>query len=169
MADSHIVYRGTDGHPICQPHAASANSHRGLSLSGRHITAPPPFAGESRWHRVRDAAQFYWDFSQIPTARQKRLELVDPSLRPLVKEINRRQGAGEDMHYSLHIYREVRWLLNFTSDIAATNARISALRQSLTQTEEQKRARDQQASDGSWGLGINAWYLRFYYSVDDVQ
>jgi hypothetical protein len=86
-----------------------------------------------------------------------------------VKEINRRQGAGEDMHYSLHIYREVRWLLNFTSDIAATNARISALRQSLTQTEEQKRARDQQASDGSWGLGIDAWYLRFYYSVDDVQ
>ena len=133
------------------------------------FTAPPPIAGESRWNRVRDAAQFYWDLSQIPTGRQKRLELVDPALRPLVKEINRRQAAGEDMHYSMHIYREVRWLLNFTSDIATTNARVSALRQSLTQTEEQKLAREQQSSDGSWGLGINAWYLRFYYSVDDVQ
>ena len=90
-------------------------------------------------------------------------------MRPLVKEINRRQAAGEDMHYSMHIYREVRWLLNFTSDIATTNARVSVLRQSLTQTEEQKLAREQQSSDGSWGLGINAWYLRFYYSVDDVQ
>ena len=86
-----------------------------------------------------------------------------------MKEINRRQAAGEDMHYSMHIYREVRWLLNFTSDIATTNARASVLRQSLTQTEEQKLAREQQSSDGSWGLGINAWYLRFYYSVDDVQ
>ncbi len=73
------------------------------------------------------------------------------------------------MHYSMHIYREVRWLLNFTSDIATTNARVSALRQSLTQTAEQKLAHEQQSSDGSWGLGINAWYLRFYYSVDDVQ
>jgi hypothetical protein len=54
------------------------------------LTAPSPSAGESPWHRVQDAAQFYWDFSQIPIARQKRLELVDPTLRPLVKEINRR-------------------------------------------------------------------------------
>lgn len=133
------------------------------------FTPPPPSAGESRWHRVRDGAQFYWDFSQIPIARQKRLELVNPTLRPLVKEINRRQAAGEDMHYSMHIYREVRWLLNFTSGIATTNARVSDLRQSLTQTEEQKLAREQQPSDGSWGLGIHAWYLRFYYSIDDVQ
>ena len=133
------------------------------------FTSPPPNAGESRWHRVQDAAQFYWDFSQIPTARNRRLELVDPTLRPLVKEINRRQAAGEDMHYSMHIYREVRWLLNFTSNLAATRARISDLRQSLTQMEEQKIAHEQQPSDGSWALGINAWYLRFYYSVDDVQ
>ena len=133
------------------------------------FTSPPLNAGESRWHRVQDAAQFYWDFSQIPTARNRRLELVDPTLRPLVKEINRRQAAGEDMHYSMHIYREVRWLLNFTSDTAATRARVSDLRQSLTQMEEQKTAHEQQPSDGSWALGINAWYLRFYYSVDDVQ
>jgi hypothetical protein len=133
------------------------------------FTAPPPIAGESRWHRVKDAAQFYWDFSQIPTARQKQLASVDLTLRPLVKEINRRQAAGEDMHYSMHIYREVRWLLNFTSDSATTNARVSALRQSLTQTDEQKLAREQQSSDGSWGLGLDAWYLRFYYSIDDIQ
>jgi len=133
------------------------------------FTAPPRGVGESRWHRIQDTVQFYWDFSQISTARQKRLELVDPTLRPLVKEINRRQAAGEDTHYSMHIYREVRWLLNFTSDMATTNARVSDLRHSLTQTEEQKLAHEQQPSDGSWGLGINEWYLRLYYSVDDLQ
>jgi len=133
------------------------------------FTAPPHGFGESRWHWVQEAAQFYWDFSQIPTARQKRLELVDPTLQPLVKEINRRQAAGEDTHYSMHIYREVRWLLNFTSDLATTNARVSDLRQSLTQTEDQKLAYEQQPSDGSWGMGINAWYLRLYYSVDYLQ
>lgn len=28
---------------------------------------------------------------------------------------------------------------------------------------------EQQSSDGSWGLGTNAWYLRLYHSVDKVK
>ncbi|MGA2076305.1 MAG: hypothetical protein ABSH52_22685 [Terriglobia bacterium] len=135
-----------------------------------HIfTPPPPTAGESRWHRLQDAVQFYWDFSEIPIARERRLRLLNPTLRPLVKELNRREAAGEDMHYSMHIYREIRWWLNFTPDIETTRAEISDLRQSLNQPEKQKLAGEQQASDGSWGLGINVWYLRLYYSVDDVN
>jgi hypothetical protein len=135
-----------------------------------HIfTPPPPVDGESQWHRLEDAVQFYWGFSEIPIARERRLRLLNPTLRPLVKEINRREAAGEDMHYSMHIYREIRWRLNFTPDIATTRAEISDLRQSLEQPEEQKLAGQQQASDGSWGLGINVWYLRLYYSVDDVK
>jgi hypothetical protein len=78
-------------------------------------------------------------------------------------------GKGENMHYSMHIYREVRWRLNFTPDTASTKARISDFRQSLAQPVEQKLAREQQASDGSWGLGIDAWYLKLYYSVDDAK
>jgi hypothetical protein len=118
----------------------------------RVFTSPPPISGESRWHRVWDTAQFYWDFSEIPVARQERLKMLDPTLRPLVKEINRRQAAGEDLHYSVHIYRETRWMLNFTPDIATTRARIADLRQSLSQPEKQKLAIQQQGSDGSWGL-----------------
>ena len=41
-------------------------------------------------------------------AREKRLKLLDPILQPIVKEINRHQAAGDDMRYSMHIYREVR-------------------------------------------------------------
>lgn len=59
-----------------------------------------------RWQRIRDATEFYWDFAEIPLARQQWLSLLNPALRPLVQEINRRQAAGEDMHYSMHIYRE---------------------------------------------------------------
>jgi len=69
----------------------------------------------------------------------------------------------------MHIYREIRWLLNFTPDVRPTRARISDLRQSLTQPIEQKLAGEQQASDGSWGLGIDAWYLKLYYSVDQIN
>ena len=134
-----------------------------------HIFTPPPLIdGGSRWHRLQDAVQFYWGFSGIPIARERRLRLLNPTLRPLVKEINRREAAGEDMRYSMHIYREIRWRLNFTPDIATTQARIFDLRQSLAQPEEQKLAAEQQALDGSWGLGINVWYLKLYYSVDDV-
>ena len=28
--------------------------------------------------------------------------------------VNRREAAGENMQYSMHIYREIRWRLNFT-------------------------------------------------------
>ncbi|MFZ0035394.1 MAG: hypothetical protein WAK60_10480, partial [Sedimentisphaerales bacterium] len=95
------------------------------------------------------------------------MKQFNPDFRPLVKEINRRQAAGEGMQYSMHIYREVRWRLNFTSDVETTRARIADLRQSLSQQAEQKLAAEQQASDGSWGLGFNVWYLKLYYSVEE--
>jgi hypothetical protein len=108
------------------------------SIYHAHIfTPPPPIPNESRWHGLLDSAQFYWDFSEIPFAREKRLKLLEPSLRPIVTEINRRQAAGDNMHYSMHIYREVRWRLNFTPDIRTTRARIADLRQSLMQPAEQ--------------------------------
>ena len=67
----------------------------------------------------------------------------------------------------MHIYREIRWRLNFTPDVETTRTRIAALRESLTQPQEQKMAEEQQASDGSWGLGMDVWYLRLYYTVED--
>lgn len=134
-----------------------------------HIfTPPPPLPGESHWVQFRDAAEFYWDFAEIPLARQQRLKLINPELHPLINEIDRRQAAGQDMHYSIHIYREIRWRENFTSDIKGARDEINLLRQSLTDADSQKLAQQQLASDGSWGMGINTWYLRLYYSVDDV-
>ena len=94
---------------------------------------------------------------------------LDPVLRPLVHEIARREAAGQNMHYSTHIYREVRWRLNFTPDIEATRKRIADLQQSLAELEKQNLATLQQPSDGSWGLGFTVWYLRLYYSVDHIQ
>ena len=103
-----------------------------VAIAHSHVfTVPPPEPGESRWQRDREAAEFYWDFSEIPIARQKRLDLLNPLLRPLVAEMNRRQSVGQDMHYSMHIYREVRWRLNFTPDVARTGAEIDLLRRSL--------------------------------------
>ncbi len=130
---------------------------------------PPPAAGESQWvYRWHDA-RFYWDFSALRVARESRLKQLDPELRPLIRELNRRQAAGENMQYSMHIYREIRWRLNFTPDVAATRARIDDLRQSLNQPDKQVQATQQQQDDGSWGMGIDpdAWYLRLYYTVED--
>jgi hypothetical protein len=99
--------------------------------------------------------------------REKRLREFDPVLKPLVREIVRRQASGEGMRYSMHIYREIRWRLNFTPDIQTTRARIADLRESLVEPEEQNSAAEQESSDGSWGRGIKVWYLRLYYSVDE--
>jgi hypothetical protein len=133
----------------------------------RIFTPPPPNPAESGWLRPVDDVQFYWDFSELHVARERRLKKLNPSLRPLVKEVERHQAAGEGMQYSMHIYREIRWRLNFTPDVESTQTRIADLRQSLLQPEQQELATQQQPSDGSWGLGINVWYLKLYYSVED--
>jgi hypothetical protein len=58
-------------------------------------------------------------------------------LRPLVKQITLAQADGQDMHYSMHIYREIRWLLNFTANLNATWSGVTALRRSLSEPERQ--------------------------------
>lgn len=139
-----------------------------FSIYRAHIFFPPPSgAGESWLHRQVADAEFYWDFSKIRVARESRLKELNPELKPLVKEIARHQASGQGMQYSMHIYREIRWRLNFTPDVETTRTRIAALRESLTQPQEQKMAEEQQASDGSWGLGMDVWYLRLYYTVED--
>lgn len=138
------------------------------SVYHAHIfTAPPPSSRDSWWRRLWTDAQFYWDLSELRVARKRRLKLLSPDLRPVVNELKRHQAVGEGMQYSMHIYREIRWRLNFTPDVELTRARIDDLRHSLSQPAEQKLATEQQASDGSWGRGINVWYLRLYYSVED--
>jgi len=139
-----------------------------IAIYRAHIfTAPSGVEGQSRWSRLWDEAEFYWDFAEIRASRLARVKELEPELRPLVDEINRRQAAGQGMQYSMHIYREIRWRMNFTPDRAATRARIEDLRESLNEPDQQKEATEQQASDGSWGMGINVWYLRLYYSVED--
>ncbi len=53
------------------------------------FTPPPIRSGESRLHQHWANAQFYWDFADIPLSRDKRLQLLNPALRPLVQEIAR--------------------------------------------------------------------------------
>ncbi len=138
------------------------------SIARLHIFTPPqPLPGESSAHRLLDGCRFYWDFAKIREARENRLKRFEPELKPLVEEIKRRQKAGDGMQYSMHIYREVRWRLNFTPDVVETERRIADLRESLNQPEAQKLAAEQQEADGSWGMGIHVWYLQLYYSVED--
>jgi hypothetical protein len=112
-----------------------------VSIAHLRIFTPPQIvAGESRSHRIWNECRFYWDFADIREAREKRLQRFEPELKPLVEEIKRRQKAGEGLQYSMHIYREVRWRLNFTPDMAATERRIADLRESLNQPEAQKLA-----------------------------
>jgi hypothetical protein len=141
-----------------------------LAIYHEHIfTVPRAITAKSWWPRTVEEYQFYWDVAGLRVAREKRLKQFNPALKPVVKEINQKQSTGQAMGYSMHIYREIRWLLNFTNDTAATRSRINDLRESLLHPEEQQLASEQQASDGSWGAGIHAWYLRFYYSMDELE
>ncbi|HEY2857729.1 MAG TPA: hypothetical protein VGJ21_04885 [Terracidiphilus sp.] len=133
------------------------------------FTPPPPVEGESRWIRGWHNARFYWDFSAMRTARNQRLKELNPELRPLIRELGRHQAAGENMQYSMHVYRAIRWRLNFTPDVASTRARMRDLQTSLDRPDEQAQATRQVPEDGSWSMGIDpsVWYLRLYYTVED--
>jgi hypothetical protein len=135
-----------------------------------HVFTAPSMSGESAWRRFEESAHFYGDFAGFLMASKERLKRFNPSFKPLVREIVRRQSAGEGMQYSMNIYRQIRWLLNFTPDNAQTRAELVKLRHSLTLPQsEQHLATEQQPSDGSWGLGLTSWYFRLYYSVDHVE
>jgi hypothetical protein len=133
------------------------------------ILTPPADKAKSGWDARWRAARFYWDFAELRMAREKRLKQINPELRPLIRELDRHLAAGENMQYSMHLYREIRWRMNFTPDVSTTLSRIEDLRRSLKQPGLQAQAAQQQPEDGSWGLGIdpNVWYLRFYYTVED--
>lgn len=141
-----------------------------IAISRQGVFIPPPqIENEGWWVRFLDKTDFYWDVSALRVAREGRLEKFNPILKPIVKEIVNRQASGENMAWSMNIYREIRWRLNFTTDTAATRRRINDVRQSLMQPARQKEAEMQQAADGSWGMGIGVWYLRLYYSVDTAK
>jgi hypothetical protein len=129
---------------------------------------PPERGNNSALSDLLENAEFYWAFADFRIARERRLKQLNPLLKPLVAEITRRQAAGEQMQYSMHLYREIRWRLNFTPDVAATRARIEDLRQSLSDPTIQKLGLQQDPTDGSWGRPINVWYLKLYYSVEDA-
>ncbi|WP_263383520.1 hypothetical protein [Granulicella arctica] len=133
------------------------------------ILTPPANTAKSEWKAQWRAARFYWDFAALHIAREKRLKKLNPKLRPLIHELDRHLAVGENMQYSMHLYREIRWRMNFTSDVPTTLSRIDDMRRSLSQPGLQAQAAQQQQEDGSWGLGIDSsvWYLRFYYTVED--
>ncbi len=137
-------------------------------IARAHVLIPPPRANESAFRYYIENAEFYWDFADFRIARERRLKQLNPALKPLVAEITRRQASGDQMQYSMHLYREIRWRLNFTPDVAATRARIEDLRQSLSDPGIQKLGTEQDSADGSWGRPIDVWYLKLYYSVDEV-
>lgn len=135
----------------------------------KHIFFPPPEdKNKSTISRFKENVLFYWDITDFHIKQKKRVKYFKQVINPLVNEINQRQSAGESMQYSMNIYREVRWRLNFTSDTVLTRLKITELKRSLSDSMIQKKGNEQQP-DGSWGAGISIWYLRLYYSLDKMQ
>ena len=95
---------------------------------------------------------FYWDFSDLRIARERRLKQLNPELRPLIRELNRRQVAGENMQYSMHIYREIRWRLNFTPDVARTRSasKISVRASTSRNNSLRPRSSKRMTAVGDW-------------------
>ena len=132
------------------------------------ILTPPADTAKSEWNARWRTARFYWDFAALRIARQKRLKQLNPELRPLIRELDRHLAARENMQYSMHLYREIRWRMNFTSDVPTTlsgsticaKAEPARLGGSGCATATRRRQLGP-------GHRPKCWYLRFYYTVED--
>lgn len=113
-------------------------------------------------------ARFYWDIAGLRQQRDARFRRYEPELKPLAKEISKRERAGRNAALSSEIYREVRWWVNFATDRATTEQRIAELRASLASDADQSFAREQNPADGSWGAGYTVWFMKLYASVDEA-
>jgi len=115
------------------------------------------------WGELR----FLWDVVQLRQQREERNDRFAKQLKPLVKLISKRQAEGKNVARSVHIYREVRWWVNFTADETNTQSRIDELQASLASDADQSAAQDQLPEDGSWGSGYTVWFMKLYGSVND--
>ena len=110
--------------------------------------------------------QFLRDLGGLRRRIEERGKKFKDELNPLVKTISKRQTQGRNVSYSLQIYREIRWLANFTSDDSTTRARVAELKQSLESDADQSFA-EEQLPDGSWGPGYKIWFMKLFGTVND--
>lgn len=108
----------------------------------------------------------------IPRFAQKKEmnRLYGSAYGALHKAILTRQSKGEDLACSAQILTEAGWLIQYTNDTARIDRRLADLRRSLDlPASEQRAARQQSASDGSWGGCFEAWFLRMHASADPLK
>lgn len=110
-------------------------------------------------------AAFLEDLMRLDAQVRERNRLFEPELQPLLDTIVKRQLKGKNVAYSMQIFREIRWWLNFTSDTNTTRARIAHLKKSLEGGRSQRFA-EEQLPDGSWGPGYTVWFMRLYGTVE---
>jgi hypothetical protein len=81
-----------------------------------------------------------------------------------------RQTKGQDMDCSVQILTEVGWLIQYTNFRPRVEKRLADLRGSFNlPAEAQRAARDQSATDGSWGGCFEEWFLRMHASADPLK
>ena len=81
-----------------------------------------------------------------------------------------RQAKGQNLDCSAQILSEVGWLIQYTNQKARVDKRLADLRRSLDLPAEQQRAaREQSPTDGSWGGCFEEWFLRLHASADPLK
>lgn len=140
--------------------------HKLVSFHQARIFIPIATGPDNRTPGLLTEIQFLRDVGDLRKRIQAGGKDFKDELKPLVKTISKRQTQGKNVSYSLQIYREIRWLVNFTSDDSATRARIAELKQSLESDADQSFAEEQQP-DGSWGPGYKVWFMKLFGTVNE--
>lgn len=82
----------------------------------------------------------------------------------------RRNRSGEDLPCSTQILNEVGWWIKYTTERETVERRMDDLERSLApENADQSAARQQSATDGSWGGCYEPWFFRAWNSVDPLR
>ncbi len=116
-------------------------------------------------HRAKiraDMIAYNPHYEQLIAERKKKLNV-------LAQQVFEREAQGQKMTCPHQILIETRWLMGYTADFSRLDQRLSDLKKSLAHPERESLAKQQDASDGSWGGCYAEWFERLDISYDVLQ
>jgi hypothetical protein len=131
-----------------------------------HAAEVPARDSNARASQKREIVTYLLRMMPADRERYSRQRARIPGLR---SRIAAREAAGLKSSCSHQILAEVSWLVGSVMDFDRLEKRLDDLERVLAHPEEEAKAEQQDASDGSWGSCHYEWFFKVNATIDHLS